>query len=48
MKNTTNLYDVKKVRPVQPIKKSNFLSSIIYKEMAVHISEASSKIKNNR
>lgn len=48
MKNTTNLYDLKKIRPVQPTKKSTFLSSIIYKEMAVHISEASSKMKNNR
>lgn len=48
MKNTTNLYDLKKVRPAQPSKKSNFLSSIIYKEIAVHPTDNNSKVKNNR
>jgi hypothetical protein len=48
MKNTINFYDLKKTRPIQPAKKINCLSSIIYKEINGQLNEASGKIKHHR
>jgi hypothetical protein len=48
MKNSTNYYDLKKGRGIKATKKPNFASSIIYKEISSHLSDAIGKIKNNR
>lgn len=48
MKNSTNYYDLKKVRGIKVTKKPNFSNSIIYKEISSHLNEAAGKIKNNR
>ena len=48
MKNSINFYDHKKARAVPGAKKSNYMNSLIYKELVSHHVEGSGKIKNNR
>ena len=48
MKNSTNYYELKKGRGIQPTKKTNYLNSILYKEVNPHLNEVVDKIKNNR
>lgn len=48
MKNSINFYDQKKVRGLLPAKKTNYINSIIYKEISGHSKEAAGKIRHNR
>jgi hypothetical protein len=36
MKNSINFYEQKKSKPVQPSKKTNYINSLIYKEVTTH------------
>jgi hypothetical protein len=48
MKNTTNFYDIKKTRSIIPTKKTNYVNSIIYKEISNHFNDAATNLKNNK
>jgi hypothetical protein len=48
MKNAINFYEQKKTRTIQPAKKTNYINSVIYKEITSQLADVSGKIKNNR
>ncbi len=48
MKNSINFYEQKKARVVPPAKKTNYINSIIYKEISTPNNNGAVKTKNNR